>query len=241
MQDRRFRSMLVLLAGAALLSACDRGRAEDAEMGMAQQAGSMADAVEYTLVFRNTWTPASHPVEYPEAGAISGPHYSGIIGASHDASFTLFRDGTMPTMGIERLSEEGKHSPLDDEIRAAIAAGSAGALFATGPLRDLGDSLVATVRVNAAHPLVSFVAMIAPSPDWFAGAAGVNLMEDGGWAASRTLHLMAYDAGSDDGATYKAADRDNAPKKPTMMATTRHFAPGGTPVPVATVTLTRNR
>lgn len=65
-------------------------------------------------------------------------------------------------------------------------------------------------------------------------------MENGAWLASRTLELSAYDSGGDDGTTYKAPDQDNNPKKPTSRATTRHFAPNGTALPVATVTFTRN-
>jgi hypothetical protein len=78
--------------------------------------------------------------------------------------------------------------------------------------------------------------MIAPSPDWFTGVANVNLMENGAWAASRTLDLVAYDSGGDDGTTYKAPDKDNNPKKPTSKATTQHFVVNGATVPVGSVT-----
>lgn len=233
----------ISLVALVVVSGCEKKAQDESEMGMAQaaqQAGAaMADPVEYTIVFRNNWTRANHPFEYPEAGAVSGPHFSGIVGASHHASFALFREGSLPTPGLERLSEEGKPSPLDDEIRAALPTGAVGSLIGSGPLRDLRDSIVATVTVDAAHPLVSLVAMIAPSPDWFAGIAGVNLMENGAWVASRTLQLYAYDSGGDDGTTYKAADRDNNPKKPTAPAGSRHFVVNGNAVPVATVTLTR--
>jgi hypothetical protein len=112
-------------------------------------------------------------------------------------------------------------------------------LFETGGLKNFKDSLVTTVRVDPAHPLVSLVAMIAPSPDWFTGAADINLIENGAWAKSRTLKLIAYDAGGDDGRTYTAADKDAKPKKPTSRAMTRHFVTKGVVVPVATLRLTR--
>jgi hypothetical protein len=190
-------------------------------------------------VFHNAWTAQSHPVEYPESGTISFPHYSGLIGAAHNSGYSLFAQGAMPSSGLERLSEEGKHAPLDEEIKAAIASGSAASLFTTGPLRDLKDSLVATVKVDASHPFVSVVAMIAPSPDWFAGVAGVNLMENGAWTASRTMEVYAWDSGGDDGATYKASDADANPKKPTMQSMSRHFTMNGAAVPVGTITFTR--
>jgi hypothetical protein len=196
-------------------------------------------SAEYTLVFRSTWTPATHPVEYPAAGALTGPHFSGLIGASHNTSFSLFTDGTPPSPGLERLSEEGKHDPLDAEIRAATGAGGVGTLFESGPLRDFADSVVTTVTVDEAHPLISFAAMVAPSPDWFTGASSVNLLENGAWVPSRTITLNAWDSGGDDGVTYKSADRNTDPKKPTMQAATKHFVVNGQAVPVATVVITR--
>jgi hypothetical protein len=195
--------------------------------------------VEYTIVVKSMWTRDRFPFEYPEAGAFTGPHFSGVIGASHKPSYSIFAVGSRPTPGLEKLSEEGKHAPLDAEIRAAVASGSAGMLFESDALRDFKDSLVTTVRVDADHPLVSLVAMVAPSPDWFTGVSNVNLMENGSWVASRSLELWAYDSGGDDGTTYKAPDKDNNPKKPTSRATSRHFAPNGTPMPVGIVTITR--
>jgi hypothetical protein len=193
-----------------------------------------AAPAEYQVVVKSTWTARSHPFEYP-----SGAHFSGLIGASHNARYEIFELGSRPTPGLERLSEEGKHSPLDDEIDAAIKAGTALDRFESGSLKNFRDSLVATVQVDAKHPMVSVVAMIAPSPDWFTGASSVNLAASGGWVASRTLTLYAYDSGGDDGTTYKAADRNTNPKKPTSRAATRHFVVKGRAVPVATLTFTR--
>ena len=191
---------------------------------------------EYTIVVKSTWTKANHPFEYPSANPISGPHFSGVIGAAHNASYAIFAEGTSPTPGLERLSEQGKHDPLDAEINAATATGTAGPLFSTGPLREFTDSLVGTVQVDSAHPMVSLVMMIAPSPDWFTGVSSVNLMENGAWVTSRTLDLLAFDSGGDDGATYKAGDKDNDPKNPTSQASTPHFVVNVVAVPVGSVT-----
>lgn len=210
-------------------------------MGGMSSASAMSEGVEYTIVLKSNWTAARFPLEYPEAGAFTGPHFSGLIGAAHNPSYSIFAVGTRPTPGLEKLSEEGKHTPLDGEIRAAIQSGAAASLVESGPLRNFADSLVATVRVDADHPLLSLVAMIAPSPDWFTGVSSVNLRENGAWVSSRSLELWAYDSGGDDGTTYKAADQDNDPKKPTMQNRDRHFAPRGTALAVGTVTITRNQ
>lgn len=234
----------VLTTVVLVAAAC--GKKGDAASGGGMRETSsmsaMADgAVEYTVVVKSLWTRDRFPFEYPEAGTFTGPHFSGLIGASHKPSYSIFAVGSRPTPGLEKLSEEGKHSPLDAEIRAAIASGSVGFLFESDALRDFKDSLVATVRVDADHPLVSVVAMVAPSPDWFTGVSNVNLRENGEWVQSRSLDLWAYDSGGDDGTTYKASDQDNDPKKPTSRAGDRHFAPRGTALAVGTVTITRNQ
>jgi hypothetical protein len=242
----RFAFVSAAVLAAAACSKGERSASRSNEMSNSMGMGNMSsmsgmsDGVEYTVVLKSRWTRDRFPFEYPAAGALTGPHFSGLIGAAHNESYAVFAPGSRPTAGLERLSEEGKHSPLDAEIRTAIGAGSAGVLFESGPLRDFGDSLVATIRVDADHPLVSLVAMIAPSPDWFTGVSNVNLRENGAWVDSRTLDLWAYDSGGDDGTTYKAADRDNSPKKATSQASSRHFAPSGTPLAVGTLTITRN-
>ena len=193
-----------------------------------------AAPAEYTVIIKSTWTKTTHPFEYP-----SGAHFSGMIGASHNAKYSIFAVGRRPTPGLEHLSEEGKHSPLDTEIRTAIDQGNALMLFESGGLKNWKDSMVATVRVDPAHSLVDVVNMVAPSPDWFTGATNVNLEENGAWVARKTLTLPAYDSGGDDGKTYKAPDRDTNPKKPTTRAANRHFVLHGRVKPVAILIFVR--
>lgn len=206
-------------------------------MALGTQAFAQDDA-RYVVTFKRTWTEKTHPFEYPEAGLLTGPHFSGLIGATHGSGYVLFKEGTTPTPGLERLSEEGKHSPLDAEIKAAIKAGKAGVLFETGPIRDAARTETVEIMVSGKFPMVSAVAMIAPSPDWFAGASNVGLLENGVWAQSKTVELYAWDSGGDDGTTYKADDMDTNPKKPTIKETDNHFVVDGKPRPVGTLTFT---
>lgn len=192
------------------------------------------EPADYTIVVKSRWTKAEHPLEWPATA-----HFSGVIGATHTPSYEIFTVGTPPTPGLENLSEEGKHTPLDKEIRDAIAAGNAGMLFESGPLRNFADSIVTTVHVDDAHPLVSLVMMVAPSPDWFTGVKDVSLAENGAWMPSKTLDLVAYDSGGDDGTTYMAPNKDTNPKKPTSQAMTPHFVINGKVVPVGSVTFTK--
>lgn len=245
---RTIASLTLALAGAAGAQQPTQEKKMMDEKGMKHEMGMQADkgmkdakgmmspgAVTYTVVLKGRWTATNFPHEYP-----AGAHFSGLIGASHRDGYALFSEGAMPSAGLERLSETGRHTPLDGEIRSAITAGRAGMLLESGPLKDFGDSVVTTITVDDKFPLVSLVAMIAPSPDWFAGVASVDLRDMGAWATRKSVELLAYDSGGDDGTTYTAADKDTSPKRATTRASTRHFAPGGKAMPVATVTFIRN-
>lgn len=244
LQAKLLTLMILTLLGAG---AC-KPQAQEAETASMPSASTAAPTeaamqpvgpVKYRVEFTPLWTKDNFPFEYPDNSLIHKPHFSGLIGTAHNASFHLFLDGQMPSPGLERLSEQGKHDPLDAEINAAIAAGNALALAESEPLKDFSQTATAEVTVDDAHPMVSLVAMIAPSPDWFAAVSDVNLMENGAWVASKTVDASVWDSGGDDGATYLADDKDTNPKKPTSLNTDQHFTKDGKPMPVGRITFTR--
>lgn len=211
----------------------------DAMAADAAMASSLVPA-RYQIIFSSRWTEKDHPLDYPgpQFAGLSVAHFSPIIGASHSAGYALFAEGSMPSPGLESLSETGKHTPLDAEINSAMVSGSVLALLESAdPLKDHSKTVMAEVPVDGAHSQVSIVAMIAPSPDWFAGVKDVDLVENGQWVAEKTVDLMPYDSGGDDGKTYRADDADTNPKKPTSSQTGNpHFFIGGKLLPVASVT-----
>jgi hypothetical protein len=216
----------------------DDAMAADSMAGK-DMAADLAPA-RYQVTFASRWTEKDHPFEYPSPKyvGLSVAHFSPLIGASHGPGYALFSEGAMPSAGLEHLSETGKHDPLDAEIKAAITTGQALSLVeAAEPLKDHSKTEMAEVAVDGKHPNVSLVAMIAPSPDWFAGARDVSLVENGQWVAERTIELFPYDSGGDAGTTYRADDADLAPKHPvSTLAGDPHFTVDGKLLPVATVT-----
>jgi hypothetical protein len=219
--------------------AADASMSGDAMAGDAAMAADLAPA-RYVVTFSSRWTEKDHPLEYPgpKFAGLSVAHFSPLIGASHQPGFALFAEGSAPSKGLESLSETGKHTPLDEEIRSAMAAGTVFSLVESAdPLKDHSKTLTAEVDVDGTHPQVSLVAMIAPSPDWFAGVKDVALVENGQWVSEKTVDLLPYDSGGDDGTTYRADDADTSPKKPTSaLAGDPHFVVDGKLLPVATVT-----
>ena len=47
-----------------------------------------------------------------------------------------------------------------------------------------------------AHPLVTLVSMLGPSPDWFIGVSGLNLRDGNRWKEIVEVDLYPYDGGS---------------------------------------------
>jgi hypothetical protein len=137
-------------------------------------------AVEYEVVFRATWSPATHPRDFPP-----GAHWSGLVGGLHGPAVAFWGRGATATRGIQDLAELGSESALLDEVNAAIAAGTANrTLSGGGPNRGAGTVALRFV-VDRTHPLVTLTAMIAPSPDWFVGVRGLPLIEQGAWVSRK--------------------------------------------------------
>ena len=211
-----------------------KGAAQGTQMAMAT---SDMQPARYRVSFDRTWSSDTHPADFPLLA-----HFSPVIGVTHRASYDLFAEGAVATPGLEKLCEEGKHQPLDGEIRAAIARGDAGALIETSdPIRDVPASATSEFEVDAAHGWVSIAAMIAPSPDWCAVAADVSLLENGRFVDQKSVELVAWDAGTDAATSYRALDADMQPRGPVQPSDSKYFVAGGHSKPVGRVTFTRVR
>ena len=76
--------------------------------------------------------------------------------------------------------------------------------FNTDTQRQTVDLIAATPN----SPLLTTMSMIAPSPDWFTGLSGFDMrnLKTNTWYQSISIETFPYDAGTDVGATYAAAD-----------------------------------
>ena len=76
--------------------------------------------------------------------------------------------------------------------------------------------------------------MLAPSPDWFVGVSALPLVEDGEWRERVEVMLRVYDAGTDDGAVFTAANADSQPPQPITRLTSdpgdTDFTEGNDPI-----------
>lgn len=200
----------------------------------APQATPTAATARYSVTFDSSWRRETHPDDFP-----ADAHYSRLVGGTHSSRVRFWASGAPSSAGIQAMAERGRTSPLDAEVQAAVAAGTAGALILADALDRTPGVAGAAFEIGRDHPLVTLVTMVAPSPDWFVGVDGLSLVEDGDWVAERQVTLYPWDAGTDSGATYTAADLVTQPRGTIQLLAGYPVARGGQVAPFGTLTFRR--
>ena len=196
--------------------------------------GADAETAGYKVAFDADWSADTHPTDFP-----SNPHFSGLIGATHNSQVTLWQPGEIASPGIELMAETGGKSTLEMEIETAMDDGTVGRVLSGGGINPSPGKVSLTFEVRRDFPLVTLVSMIAPSPDWFVGVHDLSLMENGDWVDEMTVNLVPYDAGTDGGGTYDAANADTDPVEPIMRLEGAPLEVDGQVPALGTFTFTR--
>ena len=194
--SRLAATLLALLAAAGLggwPAAPAQGRTND-------------DSARYTVTFQGEWTLGATP-----GGVVPGAHFTTLVGAVHNGAVTLWSPGGTASPGIEDVAELGATSRLQSEIRAR------GSDVASVILKSPGfggrGSATFDVEATTAHPLLTLVSMIGPSPDWFVGVSGLSLLDAGGrWRSRQSVDLFPYDAGTEDGEEFSLGNPATSPR-----------------------------
>lgn len=225
------RSTFLALA-AVLAAGCDSTRTVAGPTPLPTPVPAPPTA-RYVVTFDATWSAATHRVP-------ANPHFSPLVGGTHATGVRFWQPGAVASDGIEAMAERGSQAPLDAEVGAAIAAGTAQHLLRGGrpPSTSPGvDTL--EFEVSQGHPLVTLVTMVAPSPDWFVGVDSLPLFENGAWVQERTVPLVPWDAGTDSGADFTSRDRETSPREPVARIGQPPLGANGAAAPMGTFTFRR--
>ena len=143
----------------------------------------------------------------------SGAGFSGLVGGVHNTRVTFWGRGVAASAGLEELAETGNFRAFRGEVDAAKEYNGARASFRSswGSLSATGEDSM-TFETTAVHPLVTVVARIAPSPDWFVGVRDLSLRADGDWISSQTIDLYPWDAGTEDGSGFESDNSATSPQ-----------------------------
>ena len=148
----------------------------------------------FRLDLNLAWEEKTYPVSFPQ-----NPHFSRLIGATHNSRYALFGDGRTASSGLALVATNGRTSVLKAEIAEAMRRKRAAEPFEAGGLAAGVGTLSIEFSATEAHPFVSAVTMLAPSPDWFTGVADAPLRENGAWIEGAEIPLWVWDAGVDAG------------------------------------------
>jgi len=160
----------------------------------------------YDVVFTSVWNATDH-------GSLPGnPHWSRLVGANHNGQVSFLSLGALATPGIQDVAEKGVNDMFQTEVTTSITAGNAEQYFFGSNLASAtGTISLLDIDIDENYPLLTLVSMIAPSPDWMIAISSIDLRETGDWISSKTIDLYPYDAGTDSGTSYSAANLETTP------------------------------
>lgn len=180
-------------------------------LGSSAQA-SEPQPVTYRVTLDVDWSAQTHPLDFPDRA-----HLTAIIGAVHHRRYSLFRDGDTASSGLESVAERGRTRLLRAELEEAADRGRVGSVIKGPHLDAVPGEIVLTVDVTQRHYLVSFVTMLAPSPDWFTGVS-VDLRDSDGWVDRLEVPLLVWDAGTAGGETFHERTDDTQPRQSVRIS-----------------------
>ena len=195
---------------------------------------ALDETAHFEIVLEITWSRETTPFDHPD-----NPHLSPLVGATHNSRYVLFRDGHTASSGLELVAENGRPNTLRAEFDEAIRRNRVGTVVAGPSLAHAPGTITAEFQTTRDHPRLSFVTMLAPSPDWFTGAADVDLVADGKWIDRVSLPLWVWDAGTDSGATYTAPNADLQPRQSVRLLASPHFLTANGLIGVGMATIRR--
>ncbi len=205
-----------------------------------------SETATYKLTFTSNWSSTNFPTNYP-----NNRHFSGLIGLTHNSNVHLFKVDELASAGVVKVAETGSKDDIKPEINSVINNGNGHSTIDGSGLSiaslDAGEnSVTVTFTVTQQFPLISLVTMLAPSPDWFAGIDSLSLKDGDDWLTTLAKDIKTYDADSDAGTIFTAADVPLTPHENiSLLTSTRadtdfenglHYSNG---LPIGTISIKR--
>ena len=118
------------------------------------------------------------------------------------------------------MAEVGGTATLVEELQALIDQKKGLKTYVGSGLGSGVGNISLDVTISNEFPAVSFATMLAPSPDWYIAAVNVVLTDDdGSFIETKTIHGGVYDAGTDNGTTFTAANSVSNPRENIRIIT----------------------
>jgi hypothetical protein len=196
----------------------------------------------YNVSVTTSWNASDHGSMASPNNLPDDPHWSPLALVTHKNSNEFMEVGALSSLGVQNIAETGNTSNFQNEFNIAKDAGNADQYFQSGfsPRGAISTASIDNITISEAYPLVTFLSMIAPSPDWFIGVNSEtlrsgNISINNGWKNTYSMDLFVYDAGTDDGLDYQSSNAASNPKVGIFKINTMPI--NGIKVATATFTL----
>lgn len=162
--------------------------------------GGSNTQVTYRITFQPNFTSMTHPTDFPENG-----YFSGLMLVAHNNTSDVFTIGQTASPGFKEFAEKGIVAILHDQLNVGNDANIPRILVESSGVNFTEDYSF-DITLPSGRTMLSFVAKIEPSPDWFVGIDGYELAPGGIFVEDVNLKLVPIDAGTDAGSTYLSLD-----------------------------------
>lgn len=225
-----------LFIASILLTACSSDDGGDAP-STSDDDGPAPVQATYRVTFTPTFTEEAFPTDYP-----ANPTFSPIIAVVHASNRTVFNKGQAASAGLKEFAETGDGGALvtelssqgteDEQFFLVTQASSAGGAT---------ESQSVNVTVTPEKTRISVITSLNPSPDWFLGVNGFDIVLDANSLVSEeTFSLNVLDAGTDSGTTYTSPDNPTSPAGTITVVNTPPITDAsGLGASIGTITITR--
>jgi len=175
-----------------------------------EQMTATSDSAEYMIRFVSNWGTNAQEINYPQ-----NPHTGNMFLITNNDQFSLFLTGTLATKAISNTSMFGTIDDLSDLVANNPNIG----MVVTAPVLPTPGEYTLKITADKDHHYISFVTMVAPSPDWFTGVSNLDLMKDGQWLKQTMVPMFVFDAGTDEGTAFNT---EHYPKTPADVVTLKN-------------------
>jgi hypothetical protein len=129
--------------------------------------------VEVSCEFTNSWSAASHPIDYP-----NNAHWSPMVLASHTPNWEMWTPAWKTDEGIRNIAETGSTDKLYERLGWSGLYVLDHAEGSTIYLSETQTTKIGPVALDVDRSYLTTISMIAPSPDWFSGFNAYNVLDD---------------------------------------------------------------
>lgn len=154
-------------------------------------------------------------VNYPKP-PLEAPHTGNLLLIQHDSKYHLFKLGEKASEGVANSAMFGENDTLISELDPSYKIQS------HEVLKTPNKHTFKIIEHSPKNKYLSFITMIAPSPDWFTAASSIDLSALGKKlevGKHTVVPLFVYNAGTDAGNEFKTFPKNPQEPKPISIIT----------------------